>query len=242
MLITFIKKEKYVDKMKIIVVTCDKYINFFKGFVYMFNKHWSSSAGVTVFGYSIPSFDLPDNFKFISVGKQERYGKDWTSALIPFFKQLSDKYFILLLDDFYILNINKSLLYEAEKHMAEGIEKIHLTNFNGCTGIFEKEKNVNFNVLKQDYKYRLSLQPSFIRRDYFLKYLKPRKTIWQYETNFGDPNKDGAQILIPKKDIVSYSNFVRKGKASNPRQISKISKEDLNVIKQLGIFKIMCEK
>jgi len=222
--------------MKIIVTTCDEYLHILKGFAYMFNKHWSPGTEVTILGYSVPSFDLPDNFKFISIGKQERNDRDWTSALIPFFKQLPEEYFISLLDDMYVLNTNKPLLHEAEKHMAKGIEKIHLTNMSGRTGVFEKEKDVNFNVLKQDAKYRLSLQPSFIGRDYFLKYLNPGKSIWKYETNHGDPKNDGAQILMPKQDIVSYSNFVRGGKISDSVQISKIRKEDLNAIKQLGVF------
>jgi len=222
--------------MKIIVTTCDKYIHFLKGFIYMFNRHWLFPVDVTVLGYSIPPF-LPDNFKFISVGKQERYGNDWTSALIPFFRQLSDEYFILFLDDMYVLNVNESLLREAEEHMAKGVEKIHLTNLSGCLGTFEKEKDVNFNILKQDFKYRLSLQPCFIRKDYFLKHLIPGKNIWKYETNFEASRNDGAQILVPKQDIVSCSNFVQKGTVSNPVQISKIKKEDLSVIKQLVGYK-----
>lgn len=218
--------------MKIIVTTCDEYIHFLKGFVYMFNKHWSSDAEITVLGYSSPSFDLPDNFKFISVGEQKKYGDDWTSALIHFFKQLPDEYFVLLLDDFYILNVNKSLLHEAEKHMAKGIEKIRLT----CDDRPGYGKDINFNISKQDAGYRLSLQPSFIRRDYFLKYLIPGKTIWEYETNHDAAKNNGAQILVPKQNIIFYSNFVHKGEIKDFEQISRIKKEDLDVIKQFGLL------
>lgn len=224
--------------MKIIVTTCDKYLCYLRGFAYMFNKHWSSCVEVTVLGYSIPSFALPSNFKFISVGEQRKYGKDWSSALIPFFKQLPDEYFILLLDDFYILNVNKLLLHEAEKYMIKGVEKVFLTNLGRgpSSGVFEKEKDAHFNILKQTFSWRLSFQPNFVRTDYFLKYLNPKKTIWQHETNFKPTLNDGAQILIPKQDIVYYSNFVKMGKVSSSNQISRIGKEDLNAIKQLGGF------
>jgi len=221
--------------MKIIVTTCDKYIRFLKGFAYMFNKHWSPSANVTVLGYSIPSFDLPDNFEFISMGEQEKHGRDWTSVLIPFFKQLPDEYFVLLLDDFYILDVNKSLLLEAEKHMAKGVERVHFT-IGSRGGIYCTKKDDNFNILNQDANYRLSLQPSFIRKDYFLKYLKLGKSIWQYETQHETPKNDGAQILVPKQDIVPFANFVQKGKFKLSKQTSKIRTEDLNAIKQLGVF------
>ncbi len=198
----------------------------------MFNKHWLSDAKVTVLGYNAPSFNLPDNFEFVSLGNQKMYGRDWTSALIPFFKQLSDEYFILLLEDFYILDVNEPLLHEAEKHMAKGIEKIRLT-FDARPG---ERKDANFKITGQDSSYRLTLQPSFIRRDYFLKYLIPGKTIQDYETNHEAARDDGAQILLPKQDIIYYSNFVFRGKVSDSEQISRISKEDLDMIKQLGAF------
>jgi len=201
----------------------------------MFNKHWSPNAEVTVLGYNFPTFDLPDNFKFISLGKQEEYGREWTTALIPYFThmQLPDEYFIYLADDYYILDVNEFLMYEAEKHMIDGIEKVHLTNFSNR--VFNEEKDVNFNIWDQDAKYRLALQPTFIRRDYFLKYLNTGKTIWQYERNFNDPRNDGAQILVAKQNIVSYSNFsTHRGIA--PIQMSKIRKEDLDILKQLGVF------
>ena len=199
----------------------------------MFNKHWSLNAKVTILGYNPPTYDLPDNFKFISLGKQEEYGSAWTTALIPYFKQLSDEYFIFLADDYYILSMDKSLMHEAEKYMKKGVEKVHLTNFNNR--IFNKEKDVNFNIWEQDAKYRLSLQPCFIRRDYFLRYLYPGKSAWRYETNFYDSRNDGAQILVTKQDIVSYSNFTTQGK-TNSRRMSKIMKEDLDALKQIGVF------
>jgi len=218
--------------MKIIVTTCDEYLRYLKGFVYMFNKHWSSDAEATVLGYNAPPFDLPDNFKFVSLGDQKRYGNDWTSALIPFFKKLPDEYFILLLDDCYILNVDNSLLCEAEKHMVEGVEKVRLT-FDTRPG---DRKDANFKIMEQDTSYRLSLQPSFIRRDYFLKYLIPGKTIHDYEINHDAVRNDGAQILLPKQNIIYYSNLVRRGKVDDFEEISKIKKEDLDIIKQWGLI------
>lgn len=219
--------------MKIIVTTCNKYLHILKGFIYMFNKHWSSDAEVTILGYDPPTYDLPDNFRFISLGKQEEYGNEWTTALIPYFKQMPDEYFILLSDDVYILNVDKSLLSEAEKHMKKGIEKVHLTNFDNR--IFNKEKDINFNIWDQDARYRLSLQPYFIRRDYFLKYLIPGKIIWTYEADHEIAKNDDAQILVAKQNILSYSNFIRKRKIDST-QVLKIKEEDLDVMKQLGIF------
>jgi len=200
----------------------------------MFNKHWSPDVEVTILGYNPPLFNLPPNFKFVSLGKQEEYGNEWTTALIPYFKQMPDEYFILFLDDIYILSINKSLLHTAEKYMIDGVEKVHLINFDGQ--VFKEEKDVNFNTWEQGAKYRLALQPAFIRRDHFLKYLIPGiKTIWKYDGNYEIAKNDGAQILVPKQNIISYANFILRGKL-RPGEMSKIKKEDLDAIKQLGVF------
>lgn len=221
--------------MKIIVTTCDAYLNILRGFAYMFNKHWPSSAEVTVLGYSVPSYDLPDNFKFISLGEQKKYDREWTTALIPFFKQLPDEYFMFFLDDYYILSVDESLLHIAEEHAVKGkAEKVSLKCYPGRT--FRERKDINFSLWNQDANYRLSLAPGFYRREYFLKYLISGKTIWEYEVQ-ATPMNDGAQLLVPKQDIVSCSNFMLKGKTSdNSEQISKIGKEDLEVLKQFGLL------
>lgn len=223
--------------MKVIITTCDERTHILKGFIHMFNKYWSHNADVTVLGYSTLSFDLPDNFKFISMGKQKKGDRDWTSALIPFFKQLSDEYFVLLLDDYYIVDTNEFLLREAEEFMAKGVEKIHLTKFDHLGWrISKEEKGINFNILKQNATYRSSLQPIFIRRNYFLKHLYPKKNIWQYESHHDASKNDGAQILVPKRNIVSFSHIAWRGKILDSRQMSKIRKEDLTIIKELGVF------
>ena len=220
--------------MKIIVTTCDAYLNVLRGFAYMFNKHWPSNAEVTVLGYSSPSYDLPDNFKFISLGEQEKYGREWTTALIPFFKQLPDEYFLLFLDDYYVLDVNESLMRVAEEHVAKGAVKVLLTPYPGR--ISKEEKDINFSLWSQDTNYRLCLGQSFYKRDYFLKYLIPGQTIWQYEVQT-TPMNDGAQLLVPKQEIVSTADFMVKGKiASYAEKISKISEEDLAVLKQYGLL------
>lgn len=227
--------------MKIFVTTCDKFIQIMKGFTYMFNKHWSPDVEVTVLGYDIPPPGLPDNFKFVSLGKQDRSIKDWAGPLIPFFKQLPDEYFILILDDHYILNINKPLICEAEKHIKSGIDKVFLVNLRANeiqrTGI-GKEKDVNFNWAKQGYVGRLSLHPQIVRRDYFLKHLRSGLNIWEYENNRMKSSPrgsmhDGAQMLIPKCNIAPYFNYVVKSKL-RANQAIKISKEDLDALKRLG--------
>ena len=95
--------------MKIIVFTSNSYLYLLPGFCELFNKYWPNQ-GVTVLGYNKLEYKLPDNFSFISLG-QEPGNQYWTNGLIPYFTDLNDKYFIIILDDFFLIDyVNQDIL------------------------------------------------------------------------------------------------------------------------------------
>ena len=54
-------------------------------------------------------------------------------------------------------------------------------------------------IFDQDVDYRLSLHPAIWKREYFLKYLKPSMSCWQFELKDNDKAKnDGARIIAHK--------------------------------------------
>ena len=88
--------------MKIYISTSNKYIHLIKPFQYLFNKFWSDSQPVTILGYEEPTFDLYNNFDFISLGEQTTV-QDWCSDLKSFFETIDDKYFIHAVEDQFII-------------------------------------------------------------------------------------------------------------------------------------------
>ncbi|GAH07103.1 unnamed protein product, partial [marine sediment metagenome] len=101
--------------------------------------------------------------------------------------------------------------------------------------VIGKEKDANFDIVRQDFNYRLTLCAQFVRRDFFLKKLTPGKNIWQYETQFKAAKHNGAQILTPKQEIAPLCNIVKRGKIAGKEMLAKIKKEDWDALKQLGI-------
>ncbi|KKK57355.1 hypothetical protein LCGC14_3055310, partial [marine sediment metagenome] len=55
--------------MKVYVSTSNQYLHLVKIYAYLFNKFWNRPGQeVVVLGYDAPTFDLPDNFSFVSMG------------------------------------------------------------------------------------------------------------------------------------------------------------------------------
>ena len=97
--------------MNVYISTSDKYLHILKPFSYLFNKFWSDKQKVYILGYELPSFDLPDNFEFISMGEQKGI-KYWSSDLHKFFSSIDDEYFIYSMEDHFILDYVDIKLFE----------------------------------------------------------------------------------------------------------------------------------
>tara|TARA_R110000782_G_scaffold232072_1_gene318348 strand:+ start:495 stop:1229 length:735 start_codon:yes stop_codon:yes gene_type:complete len=209
--------------MKIYLLTSNKYTkNLCPINVEFLNKYWPNQD-VTIVGYEdvLELQDLPDNADVVCVGTQEDYGKTWTNALIPFFKEVKEEYFVLIFDDHILMNkvpidkiseleeqfINK----KAQKAMIGG--GIKLENSNTF------KENENLLEFSQHVDYRTSLHPAIWNKEYFLKYLRPNMTSWDFELhNENRARFDGAAILNYKYDypnephLYSYLELYTKGK------------------------------
>src|SRR5512135_1324160 len=89
--------------INVLVMTSDKYLKALKPFAWLFNKYWSAWQPVTVAGFTLPDFDLPNNFHFLSLGKFEDYpvGK-WSDALLAAMNLTGFETFVLFLEDYWI--------------------------------------------------------------------------------------------------------------------------------------------
>lgn len=88
---------------RVIITMSDKYIPALRPFAHQFNKYWSKDQDVLVAGFSKPDFDLPDNFEFYSIGKQEDYPfNKWSNALHDLLEYIDDEAFVLMLEDMWL--------------------------------------------------------------------------------------------------------------------------------------------
>lgn len=207
--------------MKIYLITSNKYtkklcpVN-----VHFLNKYWPNNQ-ITIVGYDDVNMleNLPKNVSKVCLGNQKDYGSTWTSALIPFFKKVTEDYFTIVFDDHILMNLvdekkifsleNQFLNNNADKAMIGG--GIPLKE----SSIFKKDKNLV--VFNQNVMYRLSLHPAIWSKKYFLKYLKPNLTPWEFELQ-NRAKFDNAVILnynynYPEQPhLFSYLELYTKGK------------------------------
>lgn len=91
------------DFPRIIVTTSNNYLPALKPFYFLLNKYWLPRPDVLVLGFNQPSFRMPDNFTFLSMGSQKKYPFNrWSDLLIDFLPTINDEVFILMLEDYWV--------------------------------------------------------------------------------------------------------------------------------------------
>jgi len=191
--------------MKMLVATSSQYSFLLEAFVTLYQKYWPGQE-VVFLGFDECEFaPLPDGFDFVSLGKQADFGRRWTDPLIPYIKSLEDEYFGFTVEDVVLIDhVDQEKVDLLEKCVKEGAHKAHLDNSlqNRCTPYKE-----GLLAAKQNASYRTSLAPSIWRKEYFLKFLKPGYTAWDFELkNMGESYDDGALILsLDQPDDLYYN-------------------------------------
>ena len=200
--------------MKIYILTSDRNIHILEGLQHCVNKYWNPNPSVVVLGYKEPSFNLGDNFEFISLGKDRGVGHIGND-LINFFNSIEDEHFIFTVDDFFpIREVDTDLLGYLEKKMVkEDISRIPLIDqvSNKPNSIIEKKDNFTIIEMSQEADYRKSAVWSMWSKSYFLKYMWDTMNLWEWELDVKCKN-DGHRIVGTNgKYILQSCHLYEKG-------------------------------
>lgn len=206
--------------MRIFVPTSNNYIKYVEILKYSIDKYWSNDLDVTVLGYKAPDFDL-GNWKFHSFGEQ-KIPQDFSNDLFDYFSKIEDDYFIYLNDDgvlidyanLELLDILISCLKYSVGRISLSADLEHRTTPNGDIGwkFYDEIKDFNIIVLKQNANYRISTQFSIWNRKYFIKYLEPNLSPWDFEILQSEKSiNDGYAILGSKDTYVLYFSHLYTG-------------------------------
>ena len=180
-------------RLTVYVLTSDGYLDALPAFCHLFNKYWSPSQPVTICGFSAPKFELPENFTFFSIGKQEDYPIDkWTDALISTLHHFpANDVFLLMLEDYWL------------SRPVETREVLMLTDymrqFRNCVKMdMRTDRRHSWNAIRDfdnnlcghiplvmsnpDDAYHMSILAGLWNRDAMLQILAPGETPWEVET------------------------------------------------------------
>jgi hypothetical protein len=203
--------------MNIYILTSDKSIHIIEAFQYAFNKYWGCTQKVFILGYSDPQFELEENFKFISLGKD--IGPRVGGQLIDFFNCIKDEHFIFGMDDFPLISsINRNILDHATLIMKEDptVGRFGLTGDTKDRQHIIIDSRSDYEVIMnaQNVDYKLSGVWSMWNKKYFLKYLVPSMNLWDWEINGSSLSKnDGFEVIgTNKKYAINACHIYKQGK------------------------------
>jgi hypothetical protein len=220
--------------MKIIIPTCDAYLNIIQANKYTMDKFNGKELDVVVLGYKKPDFDM-GNWKFVSLG-QDTGAKNFTNDLWKFFENFDDEFFIYGNDDIVAVdNLDLSLLNDMENVMKTdpNVMKICVTsaaqkNYKNPI-IYKDNGDFQYIALQQDAEYRLSLHYGIWRTSYFKKYFQLGISPWDWELRNVAKN-DGAIILgTIGRYFLDFGHILRRGgRVTDNWYMSEYTKKQLS--------------
>jgi len=201
-----LNKDNIID-CPILIATSDGYLELLKPFSYLFNEFWSAKQPVTILGYKSPTFDLPSNFTFESLGEQ-RGIQFWAEDIKKYLCDLKDEYFIYSAEDLFL---TRPVNFESLKTLLRfwhtedlNLARIGLGNTvrNEEHTHVKKTDNCDIIIQNQVSNHRISLQWSLWNKKYFIKHLHEGYSQWDFEVkNMRDCCNDGFTVFG------SYNNF-----------------------------------
>jgi len=232
--------------MRVIVLTSDKYLHALKPFAWLFNRYWHSFQSVLVAGFTPPSFDLPANFKFHSLGSFADYPVSrWSNALIKLLDEIKDEAFVLMLEDYWLTRpVNTEAVRMCYDYALqfESILRIDLTtdrlfsfgprypndvpHYGNC-GYLDLIKT------EPDTAYQMSVMTAVWRRDNLRSVLIPGETPWQLEIDGTARTAKRNDLLVlgtrqwPVKHTLAY-----RGGNPNEANLSELNADDTAYIRE----------
>jgi hypothetical protein len=230
----------------VVVMTSDKYIDALRPFAWLVNEYWSRSKRFVVVGFTPPSFQLPGNFSFLSLGKFEDYPVDkWSDALIKLLvEHMQEQLFILMLEDYWI---TRRVSHEAISLAAAYMERHpDIVKFDLCGDrLYAGGAKLDFDTFgfldivesSNTSAYHMSLMTGMWRKDLLLKVLKPGWSPWDVEIA-GTTRLQGMKdlrVVGTRQWPIRHTLAFRSGD-STALKLEEIKREDVATMTRLGLL------
>lgn len=210
--------------MRIICTTSNRYLHILPIFCFLFNRNWSDKQEVEIVGYDEPDFELPENFKFHSLGAQVGDTRNFGTDLKKYFEK-QDDWFIWMMEDTFIkevdfekleflklLTLKSDVINTVHGTLGSGIGRINLSHATMLQENFPTKliKDSKYQLFEntETALYRLCTQPSIWNKKFLLQYLQPNMSPWEFETQ--SCFNDGWKILGLENPAVIHNEGVTK--------------------------------
>lgn len=171
-----------MDKVTILVNSCDDYEEIWNPFFMLYKKYWPTCNYPIVLNTESKKYHYGDlNIRTMSLYKPGQK-VPWGKRLIETLKNVESEYILFLLDDFFFTDyVDVKRLEECIKWMDE--------NPNIATFGFTRTRQPNikdgkfpgFEKRPQEGEYRLNTQAAIWRREKLISYIRPHESAWDWE-------------------------------------------------------------
>ena len=193
----------------VLVLSCDKYRDAWAPFFDLFHKFWNACPYPVYLGTNEASFER-ENVKVIHTGKPA----DWSTDTRKILSHIPEKYIILLLEDYFLLDrVDQEWLKECidftEKNNAAfmriaSFRKDHEPMYAFDAATYQKR----FGITRLDAPFRVNLQAGIWNKDDLLALLQDGESPWQFEVNGSIRSRAYKKAFLgitesSEKDIIS---------------------------------------
>jgi hypothetical protein len=179
---------------------------------YFLQKYWSGNLRVILGanGENKKNF-VPASWRYINNGKDISFSK----SLLSYLESIDDEYFILMLDDFMILEKVDIKLIEKAFEFIKDSNGVYLRLTPNPKGNIKIDDDFSKIDVKSNVPYITSLQMAIWRKDFLIQLLSYDFSPWEFEIKAGKTkesilNSDG--FYVTNYNFITYTHFVEKGK------------------------------
>lgn len=204
-----------------VVSVSDRYLWSLKPFSYLFLKYVGNDVKIDVAGYSLPTFELPHNFKFFSIASPQYPQEKWADGFLKFLYQYNEDHFVLLLEDYWLCrNIDKAGIDSLKNFMVvnSDIMRIDLVSDRlGAGGMHDVGYWDRFDIVEAPQSmYQVSLQASIWNRKHFMDVLDSLppdcRSAWDVElVGTSEANAHNKIVYGTRQFLMRYINGMGRG-------------------------------
>jgi hypothetical protein len=222
--------------MQVIVMTSDNYYHCLQPFAHLWRKFFIDYVPERVLydqvfcGFSEPDFDIPDGWRFHSIGNYSDYPVDkWSDALLHVLDNVAEDRFVLMLEDFWLCRPADvrgiKYLYDYAGQFTN-VLKIDLAfdrlYIHGGSTFLYNANNYGYvghvDLLRSPHgtPYQFSLWGGIWRRDVMRRFVVLGETAQELEMHGTSRVTDDVLVLGTRQAPLVHGNIYRSGRGSEP--------------------------
>ena len=179
---------------------------------YFLKKYWKVGLTITLGANGADKTEfVPKNWKYVNNGEDISFSK----SLMDYLENVDEEYFILMLDDFMILEEVDNSKIEKAFEFIKSNNGVYLRLVPNPKGDLKINNDFSKIDVKSQVPYVTSLQMAIWKKEFLMELLKYDFNPWEFEVKAGKTkesmlNSDG--FYVASNNFVTYTHFVEKGK------------------------------